>query len=232
MSYIPMMAGHWKCMTTAQSARFRQHLGDASAMPGGPTLADTLVGPVRHLPLDCYPGWVLAEADLDAGAGATATVNLMYGPGAMWLVDGTSLKFHLLNTGQLSASPGAAPLPPALAPLGTDVTGPQYLRLFCGAVWGAEGPFTLIDDAAHPVLAGADDSDGWLEQLVPLSMRTQGDGLVADAVVVYGQDVFRARFRLADGRVTMEDDEMIARGVLQPRQHRAPLRDLRPAAES
>lgn len=231
MSYIPMMAGHWREMSGAQSARFRQHLYDASAIPGGPTLAETILGPVRYLVLDCYPGWVLAEADVAAGAGEIATVDLMYGPGVIWLVDGTSLKFHLLNTGQLSATPGAAPLPSPLAPLGADVAGPQYLRLFCGAVWGAEGPFTLIDDAAHPVLAGADDSDGWRDRIAPLSMQARGDELLADAVVGYGQDVFRARFRLDQGLVTMEDDEMIARGVLQSRRHRAPLRDLRPAAE-
>lgn len=230
MSYIPMMGGRWRAMSGVQSARFRQHLDTACATPGGPALGGAILGPVRYLVLSCYPGWVLIEADLAAGAGEIATVNLMYGPGVVWLVDGTSARFHLLNTGQLDSD--AATEISALATLDAHATGPVYLRLFCSAVWGAEGPFAIIDDDTHPALAGSDGRRAWRDQLTPLSMRADGDGLVADAVVGYGQDLFRARFRIIQGLVAMEDDEMIARGVLAPRRHRAPLRDLRPAAEA
>src|SRR5690606_34127684 len=77
MSYIPMMGGRWRAMSGVQSARFRQHLDTACATPGGPALGGAILGPVRYLVLSCYPGWVLIEADLAAGAGEIATVNLM-----------------------------------------------------------------------------------------------------------------------------------------------------------
>lgn len=231
MSYIPMMAGHWKRMSAAQSTLFQQRLPEAGAGGAGSPLsiADAIRGPVRYLPLACYPGWVLTEADLATGPGQIGTINILYGPGAMWLVDGTSPNIHMLNAGELRPAADKAPLAPALAPLDSDVTGPQYLRFFCGAVWGADGPFTIIEDGDHPVLAGATGDLAWLGRVEPLAMRADGSGFVADAIVNYGQDVFRARFRVSQGMISMEDDEMLAQGVLPPRMHRPPLRDLRPA---
>lgn len=232
MSHIPMMAGHWKRMSAAQSTSFQQRLPDADAggAIGALPVADAIRGPVRYLPLACYPGWVLTEADLATGPGQIGTINILYGPGAMWLVDGTSSNIHMLNAGELRPAADKPPLAPALAQLDGDAIGPQYLHFFCGAVWGADGPFTIIEATDHPALAGATGDRAWLERVGPLSMRADGSDFVADAIVNYGQDVFRARFRIAQGMISMEDDEMLAQGVLPPRMHRPPLRDLRPAA--
>ncbi len=216
-------------MSTAQSALFRQRLSGAGGTIGPVPIADAVRGPVRYLALACYHGWILTEADLATGPGEIATINVMYGPGAMWLVDGTSTNIHMLNAGELRPAPDGPPLAPALAPLDGGVTGPQYLRFFCGAVWGTEGPFTIVEDGDHPALAGATGERAWLDRVGPLAMRADGSDFVADAIVNYGQDVFRARFRVSQGLVSMEDDEMLAQGVLPPRRHRPPLRDLRPS---
>lgn len=228
MPHVPLMIGGWKRMSPAQALLFRQRLEAASheGVQGAQGLAEGLWGEPGYLPLRCYPGWVLVEAQVATAPGEVGTIDVLYGPGVLALVNGSSELLHSLNEGGWRAAPGAEPLAPALAALDEIVTGPEYLRLFCGAVWGSEGPFTIIEHDHHPLLWGYARDPGWYGRLQPLTVVRDGEDLVARTTVSYGQDLFAARFRVVHGLVEMEDDELIASDAVPLRRHRSPVRDL------
>lgn len=230
MSPVPLMTGNWMRMTATQAASFRQRLEDAAGagVPDAAGLAEGLRGEPGYLQLRCYPGWVLVEAQVTTAAAEAGKLNVLYGPGALLLVNGGSELLHALNEGGQRPRPGAEPLAPALVSLDEAVTGPEYLRLFCGAVWGSEGPFTIIEEHHHPLLWGYARDPGWFDRLQPLTVVREGEELVARTTVSYGRDLFAARFRIVQGLVEMDEDELIAADAVPPRRHRPPLRDLHP----
>ena len=230
MSHVPLMTGNWHRMSPAQAARFRLRLeeGERAGTPDVAGLADMLWGEPGYLPLRCYPGWALVEAQVMTAPGEAGKANFLYGPDAIAMINGGSETLHALNEGGLRPAPGAPPLAPALAPLDETVTGPEYLRLFCGAVWGSEGPFTIIEEHHHPLLWGYARDPGWFDRLRPLTVVRDGDTLIASTTVSYGRDLFSARFRITRALVEMEEDELIEADAVPPRRHRSPIRDLHP----
>ena len=230
MLHIPLMAGDWKTMSPAQSTHFQLRLRNAGVVGAhDPTpFAEVLHGRPRYLALSCYPGWVLTELDVTVSPGEIGTINVMYGPGALWLIDGSSTGVHLANAGELQPAPDKPALPPALGTLDAHRSGPDYLRFFCGAVWGPDGPFSVIEDATHPLLAQAGHLADWASRIAPVVVEDAEHGLVGTATVAYGHDLFRARLSITQGLVSMDDDEMIAQDAVPPRRHLPPVRDLRP----
>lgn len=217
-------------MSMQQAARLRSRLQRmwVNGPGGGIDLSEALREPVRYLKLACYPGWVLVEADVTVSPDEVASIDVMYGPGALWVVDGSVAPIHALNRGDFQPKADGPPLAPALASLDETLTGPEYLRFFCGAVWGGEGPFMIVEDEEHPGVAAVSSDRQWLKEISPVSMRRDNDDLVADAVVVYAGSAFRARFRIQKGQVLMEEDSPMAGELaLPPRRHWPPLRDLR-----
>ncbi len=194
------------------------------------------------MPLSFYPGWLLAEAEAQLTPEEIGTFNVLYGPGFMWVIDGESEVIHNLNTGRIpaigapdaKAADGGIGSPPSfleipLVELEPTVTGPDYLRFFCGSVWGEEGPFWLVESPDAAILQGAKSPDDtWREQIKPITMTRVGDFLTGEAVVCYSGCLFGAKFKVEKGMVSMEDDQVLAEDVIPQHNYRSPFRNLRP----
>ena len=200
---------------------------------------------LRVMPLSFYPGWLLAEGEARLTAQEIGTFDFLYGPGFMWVINGEAEVIYELNMGGIPELPaadnksgngetGAATslrfLPSPFVKLDAEVTGPDYLRFFCSSVWGDEGPFWLVETPDAPILQGANLPDeSWRANIKPLTM-TEADGcLTATAVVCYVGSLFLSTFKIENGIVSMEDDELLTADVTPKERYHSPFRNLRPA---
>lgn len=90
----------------------------------------------------------------------------------------------------------------------------DYLRFFCWAVWGEEGPFWIVDGPADPPLAPLRaELEPLVPELPPASFQDVDEKgrFCCAACVGYGNTLFRANFRIdPSGMVEMLDDEPFA----------------------
>ena len=199
---------------------------------------------LRVTPLSFYPGWLLVEGEAQLAPNEVGTFNVLYGPGFMWLINGESEVIHDLNSGRIpdvlsaenvtgaKAASVASPsfLPSPLITLDTTVTGPDYLRFFCGSIWGDEGPFMLVESPDAPIIQGAKfPDDTWREHVKPITMKHVDTYLTGEAALIYGSSLFSAEFKVQNGEVVMEDDEALAADVIPRQRYQSPFRNLRPA---
>jgi len=245
----PLMRGDWKALSDEESTQFIERLDQvlsrSSADP--PFTRRFPVRGLRALPLSFYPGWLLVEGEAQLADDLVGTFDVLYGPRFMWVIDGASGIIHALNGGRLPADSGSkdgkadAPadeaahsfLPSPLAALDLT-TAADYLRFFCGAVWGDDGPFRLIESLDDPDLAAAPDDDGdddsWRKQIQPVAMQSTPEGMEAQCVVCYGSALFTTRFRVeVNGMVQMLDDEPAGTSHGEERRHEAPFHHIRKA---
>ena len=252
----PLIPGDWKALNDQESTQFVERLAAVASKTQGPD-AFTRQHPVsalRALPLSFYPGWLVVEGEAQLSGDEIGTFDVLFGPRFMWVIDGLSSVINTLNAGRLPlpptdggevsevpddaardrlehGQPGATRfLPSPLAKLEPATTAADYLRFYCASVWGERGPFRLIEsaDALDPVDAQAIGGN-WREQAGPLKLQKAAKGIEGDTLVLYGGDLFSARFRIANnGSVRMLDDKPLASGVPTLR-HQSPFRDVRPA---
>jgi hypothetical protein len=241
---IPLMPGPWIALSDGEAQAFLERLTQVlSRSHGAAAFTRNLpISGLRVTALSFYPGWLLAEGEAQLTAEEIGTFNVLYGPGFMWVIDGESGVIHDLNTGRIpdadfkpdGKSADGETTPPAFLPiplteLDASVTGPDYLRFFCGSVWGDEGPFWLIESPDAAILQGAKFSDdAWRQQIKPIKMKRLGDHLIGEAVVGYSGSLFWAKFKLQDGVVSMEDDLPLVGDAIPLQQYRSPFRNLRP----
>lgn len=241
---IPLLPGPWRTLPPGRAAEFLLRLGKLLERPcthDGLSARQVIAG-LRAMPLSFYPGWVLVEGEATAAPGMVGTFDVLYGPGLMWLIDGESRVLNDLNAGRIPADldrylDGEAAGERCLAsPLGTldaSRSGPDFLRFYCASVWGDEGPFVPVESPDSPLLRGVDArAAAWAGEIRPLAVRLDGADLLCEGLIAYGRSLFRARLRIHDGEVSMEDDTPVAADVLPGRTHRSPLRDLRSDEEA
>ena len=238
------MPGHWLTLAESDAQAFLERLSSVLALSHGPAaFTKTLpISGLRVIPLSFYPGWLLAEGEAQLAPNELGTFNVLYGPGFMWVIDGDSKVIHDLNSGSIPdmgpmadgnegnavkvASPAFLPSP--LIKLDPSVTGPDYLRFFCGSIWADEGPFVLVESADAAILNGATvPDDKWRKQIKPIRMQRVDDYLTGEAVVVYAGSLFSAEFKVQDGEVLMENDEPLAGDIVPKLRYQSPFRDLR-----
>ena len=123
--------------------------------------------------------------------------------GRMFHLDGTSAPIHEANE--------AGPIKV------TGDTALEYLRFFCFFVHGEDGPFLILESVEDEAIDQArldDTTRGIIEGAVlPASYEGEGEegGHLANAVVLYGDALFSARFSMSeDGMIEMIDDDPIA----------------------
>jgi ATP-dependent Lon protease len=127
--------------------------------------------------------------------------------GALTHLDGSAPPIHALNAA------GALQL--------NDVNYRQYLMFFCLFVHGDEGAFLVLDTIDNAALRRLRASFDEAER-APMHARRGSDGQwEVEAGVIYGQQLFRASFRIwPSGMVEMVDDtplREIARAQYRPR---------------
>src|SRR6266850_4608833 len=239
------MPGPWLPLSESEAQAFLERLTSVLVRSHGPAAFTQKlpISDLRVMPLSFYPGWLLAEGEAQLTPDEIGTFNVLYGPGFMSVIDGESGIIHDLNTGRIpdadlkpdgesaDGETGAPPsfLPIPLTKLDASVTGPDYLRFFCGSVWGDEGPFWLVESPDAAILQGAKFSDDtWRQQIKPIAMKQVDDHLIGEAVVGYSGSLFWAKFKLHNGVVSMEDDKPLVVNAIPIQQYRSPFRNLRP----
>lgn len=87
----------------------------------------------------------------------------------------------------------------------------QYLQYFCLFVQGNEGSFHIVDSPNSPLIDENIEIQEALKQYpTSLIQRTVQDGWLIDATVLYGNVLFRSRFRVeSNGFVSMERDKAL-----------------------
>src|SRR5213596_1478058 len=145
------MPGPWLPLAESEAHAFLERLNSVLVRSHGPAAftKNLPITGLRVTPLSFYPGWLLVEGEAQLAPNELGTFNVLYGPGFMWVIDGESKVIHNLNSGSIPdmgslvdgkeanvpkvASPAFLPSP--LITLDPSVTGPDYLRFFCGSVW-------------------------------------------------------------------------------------------------
>lgn len=237
------MPGPWLPLAESEADAFLERLTAVLVRSHGPAaFTNTLpILGLRATPLSFYPGWLLVEGEGQLAPNELGTFNVLYGPGFMWVIDGESKVIHNLNsgiipdTGSLVDGNGAkgtkvAPafLPSPLIKLDPSVTGPDYLRFFCGSVWGDEGPFLLVESPDAAILQGATfPDDTWRKHIKAITLKRVGDALTGEAAVIYASSLFSAKFKVQNGEVFMEDDDPLAADVIPKQRYQSPFRNVR-----
>ena len=243
MTHIRLMPGPWLPLSESEAQAFLERLTSVLARSHGPAAftKSLPISDLRVMPLSFYPGWLLVEGEAQLAPNELGTFNVLYGPGFMWVIDGESQVIHNLNSGRIpdmgsledgkAANGGkvASPpfLPSPLIKLDTSVTGPDYLRFFCGSIWAEEGPFLLVESPDATILQGARfPDDTWRTHVKPITMQRVDNYLTGKAAVIYGGSLFAAEFKVKNGEVFMEDDEPLAGDVIPKQRYQSPFRNL------
>lgn len=187
----PLIVGDWRELQGEHVEQMRTAL--APHFQGIPATK------FRVAPLVCYPGFLSVEALLD-NAGPSV-VWFLFGPGGVRLITGHSSVIHALNAeGALSIS--------------DKVSAAEYLRLFCSAVHGDEGPFIIVEtvsqlegltDGVEPV----DDTATTILSDVSVEPGFGGKWKLR-AYVYYNKAVSVAEFEVDDsGLIWMDEDDRL-----------------------
>lgn len=95
----------------------------------------------------------------------------------------------------------------------TEATAADYIRLFCLAVRGDEGPFRIVESGPAVPVEGAEELTKLAHPLKAAGRDEQGRFLY-DAVVSYRNDVFKSTFAIAPGgQIEMIGDQHALSGV-------------------
>ncbi|MDY7094327.1 MAG: hypothetical protein SX243_15260 [Acidobacteriota bacterium] len=182
----------------------------AAALPedGSPPAKTVVDGALRarRTKLPFYPGWNALEVLLLTEEGTVAAAVAVEGEEHVLMLQGTSPPLHYLNH----------ELPIVLE---TPEQADAYVRFFCGAVHGEEGPFRLITDTEDILPLLPPDTDWQVstieEHLHPLELEPQEDGFwAASAAVQYSNALFDADFKIyPTGMVEMLDDSPLTTGL-------------------
>src|SRR2546425_11483832 len=243
VTHIPLMPGPWLPLAESEAQAFLERLTSVLVRSHGPAAftKNLPISGLRVTPLSFYPGWLLVEGEAQLAPNELGTFNVLYGPGFMWVIDGESKVIHNLNSGRIPDTGSMvdgngvkgvkvtpAFLPSPLIKLDTSVTGPDYLRFFCGSIWGDEGPFLLVESPDAAILQGATfPDDTRRKHIKPIAMQRVDDYLTGEAAVIYADSLFSAKFKVQNGEVFMEDDEPLAADVIPKQRYQSPFRNVR-----
>lgn len=195
----PMIPGAWsdlpRPLATEFVARLDHHVRET---PAAMSFVNRAITRLRARPLPFYPGWVLVEAQMTHAADGRCLVDVVYGPMGVVVVDGTSPPLHEAN----------ARIPLRIE---DDATARDYLRFFCAAIHGADGPFEVVEHAAQLRLTGRDVRAARAKiaaAVAPITaLPSDGEARVFEATVRYERALFASTFAVhRTGMVEMTDD--------------------------
>jgi len=211
----PPIKGDWLTLPDAATLLLLSRLRetgyfDEDSMPGYP---------VRVLPLEFYPGWVLcdfltsgrrkATANHDEGdppnAVGNAAHSFLYGADGFTALDGKSSPIHEHNSLH-----GIS--------IDTDTALESYFRFFCFFIRGNSGPFEVVEKDHHFVLPPNEKGTRKKARIAPPKIvhRVSGEQTAKiSATIFYDRKLFASKFVVGTttGNISMEEDEVIASDV-------------------
>lgn len=174
---------------------------------------------VRAVVMDCYPGFRTVEVLFRFDTRPPISAVYLLSSDLVFWITGASPGLHDLNA--RTSGDGAPYLD-----ISTADNAAQYLRFFCSAVHGEDGPFRLVETAEELSAHLQDDNfpEGVLAKIGPIrpiriENETDEAAWRAKAIVIYGADIFESQFKLQrSGMIEMIDDTQISDTVMPLRQ--------------
>lgn len=206
----PAMAGPWHYLDAELAADFRALLAEKKYF------CETLIHPdemreFRVRPLPFWGDWmwvdglvsgeplILGGEICEPLVPYDVVAPFLYGPLGPLLIDGNSTLTHDINELKhinIEEKENAC----------------DYLRYFCSAVHGDEGPFYIIEEPSRFVELVSfydlfDLPEFVTQHAKPIVARRTAEGWQMDALVFYGTALFKSRFMVSlNGLIEMTDD--------------------------
>lgn len=211
----PAFSGDWTDLQSDAAEYAVDRLRAAFPKAWGEGVAEG-VRAVRRMGMSCYPGFDAVEVLFQFWDGDRQKKSqlALLGPDIAFWVTGSSPGLHELNG--LRREDGKAQLD-----ISTEESAAEYLRFFCSAVHGDEGPFRVVPTseelAAHMKTGKSIEiPDGVFSGSEMTRVEGEADEVAweMDAVVLYADALFRSHFRIQrSGMVEMLEDNPIATGL-------------------
>ena len=176
---------------------------------------------VRRMEMSCYPGFDAVEVlfQVEDGDRPKGSQLALLGPEIAFWVTGTSPGLHELN--KIRREDGKPHFD-----ISTEESAAEYLRFFCGAVHGNEGPFRVVatseELAAHMKNGETFEVPGGIFSGAVMK-RVEGEADEAaweiKVPLLYGDVMFQGHFKVQrSGMVEMLEDEVITTNLSVIRQ--------------
>lgn len=196
----PVIAGDWRELEGEEAKAMGAEIRSAAFDRRGALIREERVERLRAMPIACYPGAGLVEAQVRIGDD-TALSNHLHGPWGVVTLDGGSAVIHDLNEdGALS--------------LETEAEARAYHALFCNTVRGDDGRFHTLTDPNELLWYAAPDDAVFAAITIGVRVDRVEGGWTIEGPIAYAGNLFVARFELKrDGMIEMVDDHPVAEAL-------------------
>jgi hypothetical protein len=174
---------------------------------------------VRRMPMACYPGFEALEVLFQLRDMSRFSQLVLLGATLAVWITGPVNAIHELN--KLQDEDGKPYLD-----ITTDDRAGEYIRFFCGAVHGPDGPFLVLRSDAELRTYLRPEAEYEVPEdtfAVAPMMRVEGEAKESawqtEMTVLYANALFRTRFRLQKtGEIEMVEDRPLTQNLLVIRQ--------------
>jgi len=198
---LPIFAGEWRDLEGDEASRIIGEIHAAAFDRRGDLIRDAHIEAVRAMPLACYPGATLIEAQARIGD-RPGLSNHIIGPWGLVTLDGCSAVIHDLNEMEGGLT------------LETEAAVRDYHALFCNTVRGEDGRFLTLTDP-NALLWHAPPEDAIFAAItIGVKVSAGEEGWKIEAPIAYGAALFVAEFQLMpSGMIEMVDDWPVVEGM-------------------
>lgn len=207
----PAFSGDWTDLQSDAAENAVDQLRAAFPKAWGEGVAEG-VRAVRRMEMSCYPGFDAVEVlfQFEDGDRQKKSQLALLGPEIAFWVTGASPGLHELNN--MRREDGKSHLD-----ISTEESAAEYLRFFCSAVHGDDGPFRIVptsDELAAHMKTGElfEIPDGVFSESAMVRVDSEADETAwqTNASILYADALFRGHFRIQrSGTVAMLEDDVI-----------------------
>lgn len=216
----PAFSGDWTDLQSDAAGNAVDRLRAAFPEAWGEGVAEG-VRAVRRMEMSCYPGFDAVEVlfQFEDDDRQKKSQLALLGPEIAFWVTGASPGLHELNS--MRREDGKPHLD-----ISTEESAAEYLRFFCSAVHGDDGPFRIVptsDELAAHMKTGElfEIPDGVFSDSAMARVEGEADETAwqTNAPILYANALFRGHFRIQrSGMVEMLEDDVIANDLPAIRQ--------------
>lgn len=199
---LPIIEGDWREIERDRFAMLVGEIHSAALDRRGALIRDAAIDRLRELPLACYPGATLIEAQARVGGNQPGLSNHILGPWGLVTLDGGSAVIHDLND-----------VEGALC-LDSEAAARAYHALFCNTVRGDDGRFLTLTDPNALLWRAAPEDAIFAAITIGVQVQPIAEGWKIEAPIAYGSALFVADFELTgNGMMEMVDDHPVAQAM-------------------